>query len=90
MKNVPRYECEQSIQGGKPIANFKLSKTGGWVHLSDIKEFLPTATQQANYKIAITLLKRWRGATSGDTASPDSIKSLQNDTDKLFHIMATS
>jgi len=58
MKNVPRYECEQSIQGGKPIANFKLSKTGGWVHFSDIKEFLPTATQQANYKIAITLLKR--------------------------------
>jgi hypothetical protein len=50
MENVPRYECEQSIQGGKPIANFKLSKAGGWVHFTDIKEFLPTAHNKPSAK----------------------------------------
>ena len=47
MKNLPRYTLEQSMSGGKPIANFKLDPEGQWVNFSDIKDVLKPSYNRA-------------------------------------------
>ena len=53
MKNVPRYDVEQSIQGGKPMAHFKLVKKGQWIHFSDIEELLKSTPNTASLKLRV-------------------------------------
>jgi len=51
MANLKRYGPVLSNSG---FATMHKICNGGWVKFADIKEFLPTATQQANHEICPT------------------------------------